>query len=66
MLENEYDRNSHWSTAFITHLAGRLNLNRTKVYKWNWDKRKKELHQANAAASMGNNGSATDSANARG
>ena len=43
MLEGEYQRNSNWNTEQISRLAKRLSLPRTKVYKWSWDRRKKEF-----------------------
>ena len=46
MLEVEYQRNPNWHSSFITSLAQRLHLNRTKVYKWSWDRKKKEEAQA--------------------
>ena len=46
VLENEFQMRPNWSTAFITTLARRLKLPRTKVYKWNWDRKKKELSGA--------------------
>ena len=45
MLEVEYQRNPNWHSSFITSLAQRLQLNRTKVYKWSWDRKKKEEAQ---------------------
>ena len=43
ILQQEYEKNPDWRTRFITQLASRLNICRTKVYKWGWDRRKKEL-----------------------
>ena len=45
LLEHEYQRNSNWSTARITQIAKRLKLNRTKIYKWSWDRKKKEAEE---------------------
>ena len=45
MLRAEYQRNPNWSKNRIKELAARLNLNRTKVYKWNWDQRNKMREQ---------------------
>jgi hypothetical protein len=41
VLEVEYSKNPNWSTVDITALAKRLDLGRTKVYKWSWDRKKK-------------------------
>ena len=47
LLEREYERNpTNWSTADINRLADRLGLNRTKVYKWHWDHRKRQTAEA--------------------
>ena len=41
VLEEEYERNpTNWTPQFVTGVALRLGLNRTKVYKWHWDYRK--------------------------
>ena len=45
ILELEYQKQQNWGTEKIKELANRLNLGRTKVYKWNWDRRKKEASQ---------------------
>ena len=41
VLESEYLKDPVWETKQITKLARRLKLNRTKVYKWHWDRKKK-------------------------
>ena len=43
MLENAYQNNSDWSRDFVKQTAIRLGLNRVKVYKWHWDRKKKDL-----------------------
>jgi len=58
-LEQEYQRDPNWHSSFITALAKRLQLNRTKIYKWSWDRKKKD-----AAMQTGN--SATTTADSRG
>ena len=40
-LEREYEINPNWSNQKIGELSTRLGLGRTKVYKWNWDRKKK-------------------------
>ena len=42
MLEAEHLRSANWSSARITAVARHLGLNRTKVYKWSWDRKKKD------------------------
>ena len=39
ILMREFEANPNWSNNKIEHLAARLQLTRTKVYKWNWDHR---------------------------
>ena len=43
VLETEYRRTANWSTAMIGQLALRLGLTHTKVYKWNWDRKRKDI-----------------------
>ena len=43
LLEAEYQRSANWSTATISGLARRLGLSHTKVYKWNWERKKNDL-----------------------
>ena len=38
VLEQAYQENPRWNTKQIRSLAERLELSRTKVYKWNWDR----------------------------
>ena len=42
VLEQEYQQDANWDTEKIAEIAERLGLNRTKVYKWSWDRRKKD------------------------
>jgi hypothetical protein len=44
VLFAEYDRDSNWTNSHVDKLASRLGLTRTKVYKWNWDRRNKARH----------------------
>ena len=44
VLENEYKKNPTWSKQLVNQLAAKLDLDRTKVYKWNWDRKKKEVN----------------------
>ena len=42
VLEREYQKNPRFDSDRVVVLAKQLGLNRTKVYKWGWDRRKKE------------------------
>ena len=44
-LEQEYQRTQgqDWDKAYITMLAKKISLPYYKVYKWNWDRKKKAL-----------------------
>ena len=44
-LEREYQINPRFDSDRVVALAKQLGLNRTKVYKWGWDRRKKEHTQ---------------------
>ena len=44
-MEMEYQRDSTWTSIRIKQLSIRLDLDRTKVYKWTWDRSKKEKAQ---------------------
>ena len=41
-LENQYQQGVNWGTNQITFISQRLRLDRTKVYKWLWDRRRKD------------------------
>ena len=43
VLENEYQINPRFDCERIQALSKLLGLNKTKIYKWGWDRRKKEL-----------------------
>jgi DNA-binding MarR family transcriptional regulator len=42
VLEQLYKKNPDWEKDQIKRLAERLDLSERKVYKWNWDRQKKE------------------------
>lgn len=43
-LEHEFQKKQDWShKGHLNELAKRLGLSRSKIYKWNWDRKKKEL-----------------------
>ena len=43
ILERHYLENSNWSRQKIENLAAQLSLPHKKIYKWNWERKKKEL-----------------------
>ena len=36
-----YLKDQDWSQARVSEIAEKLGLGRTKVYKWHWDRKKK-------------------------
>ena len=50
LLEEEFLRDPNWDRKKIASLALRLHVSKTKVYKWNWD-RKKSLKVAGSKGS---------------
>ena len=44
-LENAYLENPNWDTLRTAELAQQLGVGYKKVYKWNWERKKKELRQ---------------------
>lgn len=40
-LEHEFKTNNTWSKKYIVLLAKKLHLSIAKLYKWNWDRKKK-------------------------
>ena len=52
VLKAEFAKSHDWSAAKTTELANQLGLKRTKVYKWNWDKRKRMYKQLQILASQ--------------
>ena len=45
ILELEFQKSANWDRKTICSLAERLDLDRTKVYKWNWDRKQQTLKQ---------------------
>ena len=41
-LENAYIKNPNWSKKDISQIAQQMSMRRVKVYKWHWDRKKKE------------------------
>eukprot|EP00343_Euplotes_focardii_P007070 CAMPEP_0205823116 /NCGR_PEP_ID=MMETSP0206-20130828/15097_1 /ASSEMBLY_ACC=CAM_ASM_000279 /TAXON_ID=36767 /ORGANISM="Euplotes focardii, Strain TN1" /LENGTH=141 /DNA_ID=CAMNT_0053119991 /DNA_START=503 /DNA_END=928 /DNA_ORIENTATION=+ len=40
-LEDEFAKNPHWSNDEVDRISGDLKLDKSQVYKWNWDQKKK-------------------------
>ena len=51
-MEVEWQRDLAWTSSRISAIAKRLGLGRTKVYKWTWDRKKKENCEGAASSSM--------------
>lgn len=43
VLEQEFQKNANWSSREIAKLSKRLGLSRSKIYKWNWDRKRKTI-----------------------
>ena len=43
VLEAEFQKNANWSSREIVKMSKRLSLSRSKIYKWNWDRKRKTL-----------------------
>ena len=42
ILEFEFEKNPDWSDkVFMKQLSKRLHLSKSKIYKWNWDRKRK-------------------------
>ena len=50
-LEDEFAKSHDWSAQLINELAKRLGFKRTKIYKWNYERRKKYFERLNCLAS---------------
>ena len=53
-MEAEWQRDLTWTSSRISSIAKRLGLGRTKVYKWTWDRKKKD--GANGVPTSSNEG----------
>jgi hypothetical protein len=40
-LEEEFEKNPHWSNEDVERISKTLRIEKAKVYKWNWDQKKK-------------------------
>ena len=43
-LEKEYQKDPNWDVAKKKWLSAKLGLGRTKIYKWNYDRRKRDTN----------------------
>ena len=55
-MEVEWQRNLAWTSSRISSIAKRLGLGRTKVYKWTWDRKKKESIEIDAGGTVSSSG----------
>lgn len=46
LLESHFRRDPNWDNEKLNMLSQRLNRSRTQVYKWNWDRKQKEVRSA--------------------
>ena len=45
LLEQEFQKQADWSKpGHLKELSKRLGLPKSKIYKWNWDRKRKELN----------------------
>lgn len=54
ILEVNYQRNANWDVKTIAALAVQLDLTQTKVYKWRWDRHKKEIIRCSLLENVAN------------
>jgi hypothetical protein len=40
-LEEEFQKNPHWTNEDVDKISADLRLDKSQVYKWNWDQKKK-------------------------
>ena len=43
ILESEFQKNANWTSKDMVKLSTRLAVEKSKIYKWNWDRKRKEL-----------------------
>lgn len=43
ILEAEFQKNANWTSKDMAKLSTRLAVEKSKIYKWNWDRKRKEL-----------------------
>ena len=42
ILEAEFQKGAHWNIKKTRELSVKLDLDRTKIYKWNYDRKRKQ------------------------
>ena len=45
ILEKHFQENPNWTNKEIMSLSKQFNTPSKKIYKWNWDRKKKELEK---------------------
>jgi hypothetical protein len=43
-LQNEFDKDPHWTKEKMKELAVKLDLRPSQIYKWRWDRHEKNAH----------------------
>ena len=55
VLEQEYQKKADWSSpGALKDLSRRLGLPKSKIYKWNWDRKRKEINSQAALSQVSN------------
>lgn len=50
VLETEFQKNANWTGRDMAKLSTRLAVEKSKIYKWNWDRKRKELTSQGATS----------------
>lgn len=50
VLETEFQKNANWTGRDMAKLSTRLAVEKSKIYKWNWDRKRKELASQGATS----------------
>ena len=54
-LEEAFLSNANWSNEKICQLAEQFDITTTKVYKWNWDRKRKQMEQSDGGSNSERN-----------
>ena len=52
VLEHHFQSREDWSVHLMDVLSQRLSISRTKVYKWKWERKKKQVKEAKEGENM--------------
>jgi len=53
ILEKEFEKNPNWTKKYIKSLAEQTGLPYYKIYKWNWDTKRKSSKDSEEIVSLG-------------